>query len=74
MSTDINILKAKALVSVPFNKVRNKVELLDLYEMLYGNKLCRVCGKDREYAYLKLKQYVEKQIQDQTGQQDISKG
>jgi len=67
MAKDINNVISE-LVSLPFNKVRNRVELLDLYESVYGRKLCRTCGKDREFAYFKLRQYVKNQIQNKSGE------
>lgn len=59
MDSEVNIVLIKELTSVPFSQVRNKTQLLDLYEEIYGGKLCRTCQKDREFAYLKLKKYIE---------------
>lgn len=63
MDSEVNIVLIKELTSVPFNKVRNRVQLLDLYEQIYGGKLCRTCTKDREFAYNKLKKYIENYVE-----------
>lgn len=62
MATDINTELIKELVSVSFNTCKNRIELIDLYESLYGGKLCRTCRKDREFAYNKLKEYAQKSL------------
>lgn len=60
---DLDLIKE--LTSVPFNRVRNKIQLLDQFEAafkgsIYGEaKLCRTCLKDREFAYLKLTKYLK---------------
>lgn len=57
------------LVSLPFNKVRHRLEILDLFNKIYNSDLCRVCLKDREYAYIKLTKFykdAENKVQDKT--------
>lgn len=54
------------LISLPFNKVRHNLDLLNLFNKVYNANLCRVCEKDREYAYIKLIKFyndAEKKIQ-----------
>lgn len=57
------------LISLPFNKVRHKLEILDLFNKVYNAELCRVCLKDREYAYFKLTKFykdAQQKIQNKT--------
>lgn len=68
MGPEVDIDLIKRLTSVPFRNVRNNIALLDQFEAcykgsIYGEaKLCRTCTKDREFAYIKLKKYLEDNV------------
>lgn len=61
-ANSINLDLIRELTSVPFNKVRNRIELLTQFEAIWTDqKLCRSCWTDRHYAWYKLSKYINEQ-------------